>query len=396
MGLVASLLDIKFVLFLGLVGLLRAFWPSKHYIFFGALSSALLIGLAAPTTLVVIAVITILYLYPLARLMVKADQCGWSRGVTALLLFGGIFGLVALLLVFKLYRHFTVPWLGGPWLSTEVLALIGFSYFMFRAISFLHIQSILRMKVNPLGLLYYTLFPPTIASGPIQKYQDFQQQLAAPEPLNSSLLCTAAYRVTRGYFRKVVLAVGLNQTVEKLLAIAHPTIWVSLMIVALLYLFFYFDFAGYSDIAIGFGLLIGIRVPENFRKPFQATTVSEFWRNYHITLVDWFRDQVFIPLGGMQGSRFRAGTIALLIMLLCGLWHGLTLAFLAWGLWHGMMLFTEAVLGSKPVLPSLRHGLKYWGRVLWTNGRVAIGAVLFLPDSATTLRVLQGFVHWGL
>ena len=108
-------------------------------------------------------------------------------------------------------------------------------------------------------------------------------------------------------------------------------------------------------------------MPENFRKPFLATTVSEFWRNWHITLVDWFRDHVFIPLGGMQTSRTRAATLALLIMVFCGLWHGLTLALLAWGTWHGLLLFSEALSGAIPVPPPLRHGIHYWSRVLWTN-----------------------------
>jgi alginate O-acetyltransferase complex protein AlgI len=308
----------------------------------------------------------------------------------------GIAGLVGLLVLFKLYHHFAVPGPGGPWLGAEVMALVGFSYFVFRAISFLHIQSILKTEADPWGLLYYTLFPSTISSGPIQKYQDFKQQLVAPVPLSATLLCNATYRITRGYFRKVVLAVSLNHAVEKLLAVAYPTVWISMSTIILLYLFFYCDFAGYSDIAIGLGLLLGIKVPENFRKPFQATTVSEFWRNYHITLVDWFRDQVFIPLGGMRGSRLRAGALAFLVMLLCGIWHGLTLSFLAWGVWQGTMLFAEAVSGAKPMPPFRRHGPKYWSRVLWTNARVAVAAVFFLPDGATTLRVLRGLLNWGL
>jgi alginate O-acetyltransferase complex protein AlgI len=302
--------------------------------------------------------------------------------------------MVALLVAFKLYRYFTVPWLGGGWIREEVAALIGFSYFIFRAISFLHIQSILPINESkPWKLLLFTLFPPTLTSGPIQKFQDFRQQVDSPAPLTGPLIGTAVYRITRGYFRKMVVAYVLNEFVAKLL-VAQPTAVTSIATVALLYLFFYYDFAGYSDIAIGFGLLIGIRVPENFRKPFLATTISEFWRNWHITLVDWFRDQVFIPLGGMRVSRIHAAFLAFIVMVLCGLWHGLTLSFLAWGVWHGTMLFTEAVFGVKPIPPALRHGTKYWLRVLWTNTRVALGAIFFLPDPGTIIRLLRGFITW--
>jgi alginate O-acetyltransferase complex protein AlgI len=285
--------------------------------------------------------------------------------------------------------------LGGPWLRTDVLALVGFSYFIFRAISFLHIQAILKKtESNPLAVLWYTLFPPTLTSGPIQKYQDFRQQLSTPVPLTRSSVLEATYRITRGYFRKVVLAFLLNQGITKVLGLEQLNLLTSVLLVALLYFYFYFDFAGYSDIAIGFGLLIGIRVPENFRKPFLATNVSEFWRNWHITLVDWFRDHVFIPLGGMQTTRVRAAAIAFLIMVLCGLWHGLTLALLAWGVWHGLLLVSEAIAGSRPVPPSQRHGPNYWARVLWTNARVALGCIFFLPASDSMLKVLSGFAHW--
>jgi alginate O-acetyltransferase complex protein AlgI len=390
-----SLLDWKFVTLLAIVGLLRRFVPRRFYVAFGAASSAALVGLAAPQTLLVIAGVTLLYVYPLHRLMWAARERGYSQAMLRWLLGLGISGLVAILILFKLYRQFTVPWLGGPWLAPQVLALVGFSYFIFRAISFLHIQAILKIdERRPWVLLWYTLFLPTITSGPIQKYQDFRQQVAAPMPLDRSLALTAAYRITRGYFRKVVLAFVLNEAVTRVLAASQLTVVTSIFAIVLLYLYFYFDFAGYSDIAIGFGLLIGIKVPENFRKPFLATTVSEFWRNWHITLVDWFRDHVFIPLRGMQASRTQAAALAFLIMVLCGLWHGLTFSLLAWGAWHGLLLLSEGLSGSRPVPPALRHGINYWSRVLWTNARVAFGCIFFLPASDAMLKVFRGFANW--
>jgi alginate O-acetyltransferase complex protein AlgI len=244
-------------------------------------------------------------------------------------------------------------------------------------------------------MLSYTLFPPTITSGPIQKYQDFREQVANPAPLTRSLFYSAMYRITRGYFRKVFLGIVLNGLVQKLLGNPSFTVWTSVLTVVVLYLYVYFDFAGYSDIAIGFGLLLGIKVPENFRKPFHATTISEFWRNWHITFVDWLRDHVYIPLGGMRASRAKAGALVFLVMMLCGLWHGLSWPFILWGLWHGTWLAFEAIAGSGPVPPSLRHGPKYWSKVLWTNARVAAATILFLPNSEAMVQVLHGFISLG-
>ena len=388
----ASLLDPMFILFLAGIALLRQVWPDRAYVLFGVLSSAALVGFAAPGTLLVIVGVTLLYLYPLSLLIRMADERGWSAATKKLMLWSGVAGLVIVLVVFKLYRHFSLPFLGGPWLRSEFVALVGFSYFIFRAISFLHIQALLRnSEANPLTLVYYLLFPPTITSGPIQKFQDFRQQAAMPAPLTLQLLGSAGYRITRGFFRKLVVAGLLDSVIQKLVAPSFTSsILVSLTTIGLLYMYFYFDFAGYSDIAIGFGLLLGIRVPENFRRPFLATTIAEFWRNWHITLVDWFRDHVFIPFGGMHGSRAYAAILSLVIMVLCGLWHGLTLSLLAWGLWHGLALFTEAISGTKPIPPGLRTGLHYWLRVLWTNARVAFPCVFFLPGSSFE-HVMRGF-----
>ena len=393
----ASFLDLNFVGALCLIGLLRCIWPQRYYAVFGAISSALVLGLAAPKSLLAICGITILFLLPLQSLSRLAGKSRLPKTVADCLIPASIAALVILLILFKIYRNFSVPWLGGPWLREDILALIGFSYFIFRAIDYLHIQIILKPNVTSTWqLLFYVLFPPTITSGPIQKYQDFYQQLRNPLPLSTSIIFSAVYRVTRGYFRKAVIAVIINGIVEKLLVTPRPTGFESILTVFFLYLYFYYDFAGYSDIAIGFGLLLGIRVPENFRKPFAATSVSEFWRNWHITLVAWFRDHIFIPFGGMRGSRLHAASLAFLIMVLCGFWHGLTLNFIVWGIWHGTNIFAEAMLGVKPIPPGLRRGSKYWLRVFWTNARVALGCIFFLPDSQTIMRVISGFATWRL
>jgi alginate O-acetyltransferase complex protein AlgI len=278
-------------------------------------------------------------------------------------------------------------------LSRTSAELFGFSYFLFRALNFVFMQRIAKLdERNPLAVAYYFLFLPTLTSGPIQKYLDFRQQVNAVPAVSWAMTGDGLYRIVRGFFRKIVLAATLDQVVLTQLASAALAPWQSALIVVGLYLFFYFDFAGYSDIAIGFGLLLGIRVPENFRQPFLATTLTEFWRNWHISLVDWLRDHVFIPLGGMRAERKRAGLLALLVMLLCGLWHGITWPFLLWGLWHGGHMMAESLLGVRPIPRASQRGARYFGMVAWTNLRVALGALLFLPSLSDIGRVLGGFV----
>src|SRR5258705_11970567 len=136
----------------------------------------------------------------------------------------------------------------------------------------------------------------------------------------------------------------LNEGVERMLGGGDMTFLSSVVTIILFYLYFYFDFAGYSDVAIGYGLLMGITVPENFREPFLATTVSEFWRNWHITLVDWFRYHVFIPLAGMQGTKVRAAILSFFIMVLCGFWQGLVLYLFICVVCHVTLFMKEGFL----------------------------------------------------
>lgn len=389
-----SLLDVNFVLLLVAVAGCRKLCPTRYFTYFGVCISAVLVAAASWHSFLVIAGVTLLYLYPVHLLSQHWRSDGRHGGKSRVLTAAAIVCLTVALILFKVYRQFSLPFFGGLWLRDQILAWVGFSYFMLRAIGFLHIQSIVNMKERrPWTLLFFMLFPPTLTSGPIQKFQDFRQQIQRPEPLTAPLIGQAVYRITRGYFRKAVLAAGLDAVVKHLLGLPHLNAYGSIAVIVCLYLYFYFDFAGYSDVAIGLGLLLGIRVPENFRTPLLATSVTEFWRHWHITLVDWFRDHVFIPLGGRQSNRLRAAFLAVLIMVCCGMWHGLTLPFLFWGCWHGLLLFTEAVAGIRPMPPAERHGPRYWSRVLWTDARVAFGALFFL-DLKTVSAVLGGFTKW--
>lgn len=388
-----SLLDYRFLALLTLIILARRLIPSRHFVSYGAVSSVLLIGLASLPSLLAIGGVTLLYLYPAHCWMNRLRSQPQHQRLRRLVFLGSIWGLVAFMVGFKLYQHFTIPFLGATILEKKLQQLVGFSYFLFRAINFLYMQYHVDVRLrSPALLLFYTLFPPTLTSGPIHKFLDFQQQVDNPAMPQRGDYLAGAYRITRGYFRKLCLAYLFNRIVLKLLAGADPDPLRSLGIIVFLYLYFYVDFAGYSDIAIGFGRAMGVRVPENFKQPLLASTLTEFWRNWHITLVEWLRDHVFIPLGGMRSGRTRTSFLALLVMVTCGLWHGLTIYFLIWGLWHGLHLLLESQLGVRPTPLSRRGSPSYWLKVGWTNLRVALGAILFLPDPHNIVFVLRGLL----
>ena len=388
-----SLLDPAFLGLLVAVIALRAVAPARAQGVVGALASAALIGFASLSTLVLIGGIAVFYLYPLV-LLIRARKVAGGQAAAKPWLIGGIVGLIALLVLYKTERAFTVPLFSGSPLGNELLAVVGLSYFFYKALNVLHMHYLVDMEErSPFTILYFALFPPTLTSGPMQKYVDFRQQVAAPRAMSMDDIYEGAYRITRGFFRKLCLVYFLDLALDELYALP-PTVYLSLLILVTMYLLLYFDFAGYSDIAIGFGLLLGIRVPENFKEPFRSTTITEFWRNWHITLADAQRDLMFIPSGGMRLSRLGAGTLAFMIMVLCGLWHGFTLPFIAWGVYHGLILLLEAVTGSRPMPPGRRHGPRYWRMMLWTNARVAAGCIFFLPDGETMNLVLNGFTKW--
>jgi alginate O-acetyltransferase complex protein AlgI len=390
-----SLLDLRFIVLLAVAALLRRFIPNRWLLAYGALVSVALMGLASPQTLLLLGGVALFVLYPLAKL-IRRFKNGPAGAQTARLFMGaGVTLIVVLWIVFKANRSFGLPFMRHSMVSQQLVVVFGFSYFLFKAINFLYIHYLADIpESNPLRILYYVLFPSTITSGPIQKYTDFCQEMVQARQVDSAATAQGIYRITKGYFFKICVAVGLKWATDSLLAVGQPNAYQALALLVSLYTFLYFDFAGYSHIAIGFGLLMGVKVPENFRQPFLATSMTEFWRHWHVTIGDWFRDHVFIPQGGMRLGGIRAALLAGAIMFACGLWHGLTVMFVAWGVWHGTNMLLEGVLGVRPMPPARRHGPRYWGRVFWTNLRVAMGALFFLPTVDSIKPVLWGLLRW--
>ncbi|HVN85509.1 MAG TPA: MBOAT family O-acyltransferase [Candidatus Binatia bacterium] len=279
--------------------------------------------------------------------------------------------------------------LGAPaWMRTwhSPAAPLGISFFTFEFIHYLYEVRVNRREPirNPVHFAVFAGFFPTLACGPIKRYPDFVPQLQAPRTPDLTEVTAAAQRVILGLFKKVCIADLLVEYVKVFEAAPHFNAPLVATLAVLQGFRIYYDFAGYSDIAIGLAQLVGMRVPENFNRPYFSTTLQEFWRRWHISLSSWIRDYIYIPLGGNRAHR---AFNLLAAMLLCGLWHGAAWNFALWGVYHGMGLTIEA--GIQRVRPGLfsdgwRHRLLGWA-VCYTY--VTYGWLLFFYPITTVFKM---------
>lgn len=294
-------------------------------------------------TVVALSALVLGVIYPTALIATKRRGRGDQRGAS-IVAWIGIVAVIAIATVLRLRDHWfhLVPGTA----DASLLRWIGFSYFILKAIHVMRATSrgIVEMP-SAIGVLQYALFLPTLTSGPIYRIDMFSQQLAEPKRVSWDDVNDGLVRILRGIGKKVVLAQPLSKLLIALHArgLANPASYIVMYVLLLL------DFSGYTDIAIGFGRLLGFRVPENFKHPFTATTLTQFWRNWHVTLTDWQRENVFLPLGGMRARGWRLWAIVLGAMLIVGVWHAFTPIFILWGLYHGTLLLVEHWLGIKPL-----------------------------------------------
>jgi alginate O-acetyltransferase complex protein AlgI len=236
-----------------------------------------------------------------------------------------------------------------PLVVPRVLLPIGISFFIFHAISYVvdvSRRDATAQKSPVHAALYLLLFPQLIA-GPIIRYRDIADQLAE----RIVTLDDFAYGVRRfviGLAKKVLIANVVAGPADKIFGLPPAQVsaahaWLGIVCYTLQ---IYFDFSGYSDMAIGLGRMFGFRFPENFKWPYIAGSVQDFWRRWHISLSTWFRDYLYIPLGGNRVSPARRYRNLVIVFFLCGLWHGASWNFVIWGLWHGTFLVIERVASA--------------------------------------------------
>ena len=302
---------------------------------------------------IILMLLSIGFNFVVGKDMAEAKATGHTRRAKVLLIASLIFDL-GVLGFFK-YADFLIenlnrlPGLDLP--LTDLPLPVGISFYTFQILSYLIdlYQGKIRVQKNLLSFaLYISLFPQLIA-GPIVKYRDIEVQLLDRRE-SWNLFSHGMTRFVTGLAKKLLLANTLGSVYSSIQAepagsLSALTAWVGIFCYTLQ---IYFDFSGYSDMAIGLGRMFGFRFDENFNYPYIATSVTDFWRRWHISLSSWFRDYVYIPLGG---NRRRTGRIIFnlcVVWALTGLWHGAAWNFVLWGAFYGLLLIIEKfVLGDR-------------------------------------------------
>jgi alginate O-acetyltransferase complex protein AlgI len=239
---------------------------------------------------------------------------------------------------------FAVPLLGPV---PDIVLPIGISFFTFQAISYL--VDIYRGEVSPACsysefATYHMLFPQLIA-GPIVRYVEVREALASRN-VDLAQITQGAYRFCLGFGKKIIIADNVGRVTDQIMQLPSSELtashaWLGIVCYTLQ---IYYDFSGYSDMAIGLGNLMGFRFPENFDQPYRSHSITEFWRRWHMTLSRWFRDYVYVPLGGNRRGPLRTYINLCIVFALCGFWHGASMNFLVWGLYHGFWMLIERIL----------------------------------------------------
>ena len=239
------------------------------------------------------------------------------------------------------------------WPVPDILLPIGISFYTFQSMSYTVDVYHGRVEAEKsfVKVACYIAFFPQLVAGPIVRAGEFLYQLARPRRFRAKVFSAGAYLILRGLFLKIVIADNLgilvNQHWEQAVGDPHSTLALAMLVFFSCQLFC--DFAGYVDIARGVAYQLGFRLPINFNAPYLATSFTEFWRRWHITLSQWMRDYLYIPLGGSRKGQLRFYCNLMLVMLLSGFWHGAAWTLVAWGGVLGLVLVVEKLLGmDKP------------------------------------------------
>ncbi|MGN0599824.1 MAG: MBOAT family O-acyltransferase [Oscillospiraceae bacterium] len=360
--------------FLPVTMLIYFILPDKFRNFFILLTGLFFYAWGEPKYVVIMLISTAID-YTAGLLINKFND---KRNIQTLFLLVSVLMNLGLLGVFK-YSSFIITTINSVFglnISDPQLPLpIGISFYTFQSMSYtidLYLKKIKVQKNFFSFAAYVTLFPQIVA-GPIVRYEDVAKEIDH-RTINISKVSEGIGKFLKGLAKKVILAnnIGLVWTQVKAMdygEISAATAWIGILAFTFQ---IYFDFSGYSDMAIGLGKMLGFNFPKNFDHPYLSRSISEFWRRWHITLGSWFREYVYIPLGGNRKGFARTIINLLIVWSLTGLWHGSSWNFMLWGFYFGVLIVIERI-GFGKILEKLPKALS----TLYTFILVVLGWVLF-------------------
>lgn len=303
---------------------------------------------------------------------------------------------LGILFVLKYYNFFAgellsflkITHLGGASILTDFILPIGISFYTFHGLSY--ILDIYNEKRKPAaGIVSYSLFVsffPLLLAGPIERATHLLPQLESPRIFRQEEAITGMRQILWGLFMKLVIADNCSTYANLIFNESYRYDQLSLIIGVIIFSFqIYCDFSGYSNIASGTSKLFGIRVIQNFKTPYFATSITDFWRRWHISLSTWFRDYVFIPLGGSRVAGTRLAVNILITFLLSGLWHGANWTFLCWGGLNAFYILAEKYIQKSRILHHTfwNNYLLHIPRILLTFILISAGWVFFRAETLT-------------
>ena len=303
---------------------------------------------------------------------------------------------IAILALFKYHNFFVeslislFPRIGAEKLLLHLILPVGISFYTFQALSYT--IDVYRQKIEPtrdvVQFFAYVSFFPQLVAGPIERATQLLPQFDKQKQFDYAVAVDGIRQMLWGFFKKIVVADNCAVFVDNVWENYSGQHGSTLLVAAFLFsIQIYCDFSGYSDIAIGCAKLFGIRLMRNFNVPYFSRDIAEFWRRWHISLTTWFRDYIYIPMGGSRVSKAKVIRNTLVIFLVSGLWHGANWTFVVWGAYHAVLFLPLIILGkNRKYTNVVAEGralptVKEFGQILLTFVLAMIGWVLFRSET---------------
>lgn len=305
---------------------------------------------------------------------------------------------LAILGVFKYYNFFMDSFEAlfnrfgyqMDWVSLDVILPVGISFYTFQALSYT--IDVYRGNIRPthdiIDFFAYISFFPQLVAGPIERAKNLLPQFQNSRNFDYAEAVDGMRQMLWGFYKKLVIADNCGSIVNMYWDSYLDLTGINLLVLGLLFAIqIYCDFSGYSDIAVGCARLFGIRLTQNFNYPYFSTSIPEFWRRWHISLMSWFRDYVYFPLGGSRCAIWKAYRNTLIVFAVSGLWHGANWTFVVWGVYNALLIILWRVHGFQPN----RDDVSNWknipsrdfGKILLTFLFVLIGFMIFRAENLT-------------